>query len=358
MPSTMRCYRLTKFGQSLGAHEQPLPELKGKEVLIRIRGAGVCHSDLHLWEGHFDLGGDRKISFEQRLKLPLTLGHEPSGEVVALGPDALGPDAMGVAVGTNCLVLAWIGCGDCAICATGDEQYCAAPRFLGINREGAYADYIVAPDPKYLVDIGDLDPVAAAPLVCSGLTTFSAFKKFGDLIKREPIAIIGAGGLGLIALGILKMVGGKGAVVVEIDPKKRAAAMAAGALATVDPRAPDAPAQLRAAMGGQILGVLDLVGSGETASLAIENLDKTGRLVIVGLFGGAMSLSVPLVPTRALTIQGSYVGNLTELRELVALVRQHGLPATPIERRPLSQASSALDDLRLGKVVGRIVLTP
>ncbi len=353
MSATMRCYRLTKFGQDLESHRKPLPELTGSEVLVRIRGAGVCHSDLHLWEGHFDLGAGRKISFVERLKLPLTLGHEPAGEVAALGPDA-----VGVAVGAACVVLSWIGCGACEPCVAGDEQYCAAPRFLGINREGAYADYIVAPHPRYLVEIGDLDPVEAAPLVCSGLTTYSALKKFGPLIARQPIAIIGAGGLGLIALGVLKMLGGKGAVVVEIDPRKRAAAMAAGALATIDPKAADAPAQLRAAMGGSILGVLDLVGSGETAALAVENLDKTGRLVIVGLYGGAMSLSVPLVPTRALTIQGSYVGNLAELRELVAMVRQHGMPATPIERRPLSEAANALNDLRLGKVVGRIVLTP
>lgn len=353
MRPMMRCYQLTGFGQGLGASEAPRPEPTGTEVLVRVRGAGVCHSDVHLWEGHYDLGGERKLSFADRLRLPLTLGHESAGEVVALGPDA-----EGVAEGATCVVCSWIGCRECAACEVGDEHLCVAPRFLGVNRDGGYADYVLVPHPRYLVEIGDLDPVAAAPLVCSGLTTYSALKKFGPLIARQPIAIIGAGGLGLIALGVLKMLGGKGAVVVELDPRKREAAMAAGALATIDPKAPDAAAQLRKALGGGVLGVLDLVGSGETATLAIETLDKGGRLVIVGLFGGAMTLAVPLVPMKALTIQGSYIGSPAELRELVALVREHGMPATPIDRRPLSQAASALDDLRLGKVVGRVVLVP
>lgn len=353
MRAMMRCYQLTGFGQRLAANEQPRPEPTGTEVLLKVRGAGVCHSDVHLWEGHYDLGGERKLSFADRLKLPLTLGHESAGEVVALGPEA-----RGVAIGTTCLACSWIGCQECAACAIGDEHLCTAPRFLGVNRDGGYAEYVLVPHPRYLVEIGDLDPIAAAPLVCSGLTTYSALKKFGPLLARQPLAIIGAGGLGLIAIGLLKQLGGKGAVVVELDPRKREAAMAAGALATVDPGAPDAAAQLRAALGGSVLGVLDLVGSGETATLAVETLDKGGRLVIVGLFGGAMTLAVPLVPMKALTIQGSYIGSPAELRELVALVREHGLPATPLDRRPLTEAPAALDDLRHGQVLGRVVLTP
>ena len=353
MRPMMRCYQLTGFGQGLSANEQPRPVPTGTEVLVKVAGAGVCHSDVHLWEGHYDLGADRKLSFADRLKLPLTLGHESAGEVVALGPEA-----SGVAQGAACIVCSWIGCRECAACEAGDEHLCTAPRFLGVNRDGGYADYVLAPHPRYIVEIGDLDPVAAAPLVCSGLTTYSALKKFGPLLARQSIAIIGAGGLGLIALGVLKMLGGKGAVVVEIDPRKREAAMAAGALAAIDPKAQDAAAQLRQALGGSVLGVLDLVGSGETATLAVETLDKGGRLVIVGLFGGAMTLAVPLVPMKALTIQGSYIGSPAELRELVDLVRKHGMPATPIDRRPLSDAASALDDLRLGKVVGRVVLVP
>ena len=353
MRAMMQCYQLTGFHQDLGRSEKPRPEPTGTEVLLRVSGAGVCHSDVHLWEGSYDLGGDRKLSFADRLKLPLTLGHETAGEVVALGPDA-----TGIALGASCIACSWIGCRECVACEAGDEHLCTAPRFLGVNRDGGYADYLLVPHPRYLVEIGDLDPVASAPLVCSGLTTYSALRKFGPLLAHQPIAIIGAGGLGLIALGILKMLGGKGAVVVELDARKREAAMAAGALATIDPRAPDAATQLRRALGGGVLGVLDLVGSGETATLAVETLDKGGRLVIVGLFGGAMTLAVPLVPMKALTIQGSYIGSPAELRELVALVRGHGMPTTSIDRRPLAQAAQALDDLRLGKVVGRVVLVP
>jgi D-arabinose 1-dehydrogenase-like Zn-dependent alcohol dehydrogenase len=349
----MRCFQLTGFGERLSSNSLPTPVPTGSEVLVKVRGAGVCHSDVHIYEGHYDLGGGRKLSFADRIKMPLTLGHETAGEAVECGPEA-----RGIELGRNYLVCSWVGCGRCAACLESQEHLCAAPRFLGVNQNGGYADYVLVPHPRYLVDLGDLDPVAAAPLVCSGLTTFSALRKFGSLIQKSPLVIIGAGGLGLIALGILKILGGQGAIVVELDARKRAAALSAGAIAAIDPKAEDAVAQIRTAVGGSVHGVLDLVGSGETATLGVDCLDKGGRLVVVGLFGGSMNLPVPMIPMKSLTIQGSYIGSPAELRELVALVREHGMPATPLDRRPLSAAPDALDDLRSGQVVGRVVLTP
>ena len=349
----MRCYQLTAFGGSLAESSRMAPEPMGTEVLVQVRGAGVCHSDVHIWEGHYDLGSGRKLSFEGRVNFPLTLGHETAGEVVRVGPEA-----KGVKVGDKVLACSWIGCRECESCQTGDEHLCIKPRFLGVNRDGGYADFVIVPHPRYVVDIGDIDPVAAAPLVCSGLTTYSALKKFGPTLERVPTIIIGAGGLGLMSLGILKMMNGKGAVVVEIDPRKRQAALEAGAMAAIDPKAPDAAQQIRKAVGRTVRSVLDLVGSGESATLGIDLLEKPGKLVIVGLIGGDMNLSVPLVPMKAITIQGSYIGSPDELRELVGLVKKHGLPRTPVDRRPLSAASAALDDLRHGKVIGRVVLVP
>jgi len=351
--SKMRCMHLGGFLQRLVPEERPLPVPRGTEVLVRTLGAGMCHSDLHIWEGSYDLGGDRKLSFEGRVQFPLVMGHESTGEVVALGPDA-----DGVAIGSRHLVCGWIGCGSCRACAVGDEHLCVAPRFLGVNRPGGYADHIVVPHPRYLIDLGALDPVAAAPLACAGLTTYGALKKAGPVLGDANIVVIGAGGLGLMALALLKRMGGKGAVVVEIDARKREAALEAGALAAVDPRAPDASTKIREALAGPVLFVLDLVGSGESVGLAYSMLDKSGKLVVVGLLGGSVELSVPLLPMRAATLQGSYIGSPAELRELVELVRTGPPLSMPIDRRPLDRADEALADLRAGKVVGRVVLVP
>ena len=357
MPGTMRCFHLTGFRQRLVAAEKPLPQPTGSQVLLKVLACGVCHSDLHLQDGQLDLGNDQVASFEGRCNFPLTLGHETSGQVVALGPDASGV-ASDVKVGDTCLVCGWIGCGSCSFCRQGDEHLCTDSRFLGVSRDGGFADHIVVPHPRYLIDLDGIDPVSAAPLACSGLTTYAALKKAGARLQQHTIVIIGAGGLGLMALNVLRLMGGQGAVVLEIDPDKRQAALQCGARAAIDPAAPDADHQVRQAVGGPLLFVLDLVGSAATATQGFRLLDRGGQLQVVGLMGGAMSLSVPLIAIRAATIQGSYIGSPAELRELIALVRQHGMPTVPLDRRPLQGANQALDDLRAGRVVGRVVLVP
>ena len=353
MTQTMHCFHLTGFGQALQPAEKPLPQPDGSEVLLKVLACGVCHSDLHVQDGSIDLGNNEVVSFAARTKFPLTLGHETTGEVVAMGPDA-----KGVAIGDKCLVCGWIGCGECSFCKRGEEHLCLDSRFLGISRPGGYADHILVPHARYLIDLKGIDPVAAAPLACSGLTTYSAFKKAGPLIHDEPVVVIGAGGLGLMALNILGIMGGNGAVVVETDPQRRQAALECGALAAIDPAAPDADQQIRKAVGGPIHFVLDLVGSGTTAAQGFRLLDRGGKLLVVGLFGGAMSLAVPMLAIKSATIQGSYIGSPTELRELIALVQATRMPQVPLDRRPLEQANRALTDLRAGQVVGRVVLIP
>ena len=357
MAATMRCFHLAHFGQALLAVHRPLPEPTGTQVLLKVLAAGVCHSDLHVQDGHVDLGNGQFASFAARCNLPRTLGHETAGRVTAMGADATGP-ATGLALGSTALVCPWVGCGSCHACLQGNENHCADSRFLGISRDGGFAQYVVVPHPRYLVDLQGLDPVAAAPLACAGLTTYAALKKAGPLLQQQPVVLIGAGGLGLMALQVLRLMGGRGAVVLDIDPKKRQAALQGGALAAIDPAAPDADAQVRQAVGGPVLFVLDLVGGVATVSQGFRLLDKGGQLLLVGLLGGAMTLSLPVLATKAATLQGCYVGNLAELRELVALVRDKGMPALPLDRRPLAAVNEALDDLRAGRVVGRVVLVP
>ncbi len=188
----MRSYDVIDFGAPLEARERPTPKPAGSEVLLRMLAAGVCHSDLHIWEGWYDLGGGKKLTVKDRgMVPPLTMGHEIVGEVVAFGPEA-----TGVKVGDQRIAHPWIGCGSCAVCRRGEEQLCAAPRFLGVHKPGGYADHVMVPHPRYLLDLGRLTPAQAAPYACSGITAFGALKRVGEAIFREqPIMVIGAGGL-------------------------------------------------------------------------------------------------------------------------------------------------------------------
>jgi len=264
----------------------------------------------------------------------------------------------GVKSGDKRLVFPWLGCGSCAVCRRGEEQLCLAPRFLGVFRNGGYADHIMVPHARYLLGIGDLKPAEAAPYACSGLTAFGALKRIGPVLKDEPVVIIGAGGLGLMCLGLLKAMGGKGAIVVDTDPAKREAALKAGAVAAIDGAAPDALKQLSAAAPNGVWSVIDFVGATATAKLATDSLTKGGKLVIVGLFGGDITLPLPFIPMRAITIQGAYVGSLAEAKELLDLVKRTHPPSIPITTRALAAADATLQDLRAGRVVGRAVLTP
>jgi len=350
----MKSYDVCECRAPLRLMERPTPKPTGTEVLLKVVAAGVCHSDLHIWEGFYDLGGGKRLQLTDRgVKLPLTMGHENVGEVVAVGPDA-----KGVKIGDRRLVHPWLGCGECAVCRRGDEQFCRTPFSIGVFRPGGYADHLLVPHPRYLFDIGDIAPERAAPLACSGITTYGALKKVGPLLQEEPVIIIGAGGLGLMCLALHRAMGGKGAIVVDIDPVKREAALKAGAQAAIDPGAADAAMQIIEATKGGAWAVIDLVGATRTVQLALDSLVKGGKLIIVGLFGGDITVPTPSFPLRAITIQGSYVGSLTEMAELLDLVRRKGAPDLPIGTRPLAAVNEALNELKAGKVIGRLVLTP
>ena len=351
----MRMFQVCVCGQPLQCNEQPTPQPTGTQVLLKVLAAGVCHSDLHLADGYFDLGGGKRMSLQDRgMNLPVTLGHENVGEVVAIGPEV-----KGVKVGDVLLADPWIGCGTCAVCLRGDENLCRAMRSLGVFSDGGYADFMMVPHPRYLFGIGDLAPERAAPLACSGITTFSALKKVPTL-KDEPTVIIGAGGLGLMCLGLHQKMGGHSAIVVDIDPVKREAAKRAGAAAVIDGGASDAVQQIMKLTkdGAGAWAAIDLVGSSASARVGFDSLIKGGKYIIVGLFGGDFTVSLPPIPMRALTIQGSYLGSLPEMAEMMELVRRKGLPDVPVTTRRLDEVNAAHADLRAGKIVGRVVLTP
>ena len=350
----MRSFQVCECGAPLRMNTQPTPKPTGSEVLLKVLAAGVCHSDLHLSDGYFDLGGGKRLSIVERgMKLPVTLGHENVGEVVSVGPWA-----KGITVGERRLVHPWMGCGECGVCLRGEEQLCLKPRSLGVFLPGGYSDHVTVPHPRYLFDIGDMPPERAAPLACSGVTTYSALKKVGPTLTTDPVVIIGAGGLGLMCIALHKAMGGHSAIVVDIDPGKRAAALKAGAMMAVDGGATDAAAQIVAATKGGAWAVIDLVGSSATARLGLDSLIKGGKLIVVGLYGGDITVSLPPFPMRAIALQGSYTGSLNDMAELIELVKRTGLPPVPIATRPLDDVNAVLNDLRAGKVIGRVVLTP
>jgi alcohol dehydrogenase, propanol-preferring len=349
----MRMFQVCVCGEPLVCNEGVTPEPKGSEVLLKTLAAGVCHSDLHLADGWFDLGGGKRMSLADRgMKLPVTLGHENVGEVVAVGPDA-----KGVKIGARMLADPWIGCGKCDVCRRGEDNLCRAMKSLGVFSHGGYADYIMVPDAKYLFDIGNIPAERAAPLACSGVTTFAALKKVPTL-KTEATVIIGAGGLGLMCLALHRKMGGHSAIVVDIDPGKREAARQAGAAHVIDGGIADASQQIAKLTDGGAWAVIDLVGSSQTARLGYDSLIKGGKYIIVGLYGGDLTISLPPIPMRALTIQGSYVGSVHEMAELMELVRRTGAPDVPVATRPLDHVNAVMAELRAGKIIGRVVLTP
>ena len=343
----MISYQVIEHGAPLQKVLASTPRPQGSEVLMRITRAGVCHSDLHIWDGYFDLGGGKRFQVKERGCVPpFTLGHEPLGIVAALGPRA-----KGVKVGQKRLVYPWIGCGKCAVCKAGQDNYCVSgSRYLGVNRAGAYSTHLLVPDPKYLIDASGIDDSFAATLACSALTTYSAATKLPPLGAKDEVAVLGCGGLGLIALSVLRARGVKNIVACDIDDRKLAAAAKLGARRTVNTREGSADKLLGMA------GVLDFVGSPATAALGIASLRKGGRYVICGLFGGELVHPLPTIAQRAIAIVGSYVGSLQELKEVVALAKRRKLKALPIETRPAGEANAALDDLKAGRVVGRVVL--
>jgi alcohol dehydrogenase, propanol-preferring len=342
--------------QSLTAYGAPLcetvvdrPRPQGSEVLVQIERCGVCHSDLHMQDGYFALGGDKRLDVRAGRTLPFTLGHEIAGAVESAGPDANARSGAKVAV------YPWIGCGQCAACKVGDENICASPRHLGVSADGGFATHVLVPHARYLIDYAPLPASYAGALMCSGLTAYAALKRLADRAARAPLLLIGLGGVGLMGLALARAMYGSAPFVGDIDPRKREAALAAGAAEAFDPSDPNARKALFKASGG-IYAACDFAGSDASLSFAAGALAKGGKVVVTGLIGGAYSTAVAMFPLKAMTLEGTTTGTLAEARELINLVRAKNIAPPPIAERPLNQASRALDDLRGGKIVGRVVL--
>jgi alcohol dehydrogenase len=344
--------------QSLVAYGQPLcetvidcPSPRGSEVLLRVERCGVCHSDLHLQDGYFELGGERRLDITKDRPLPFTLGHEIAGVI-----EAAGEDAEGAIVGHRVAVYPWIGCSTCVACKAGAENMCSSHRHLGIAADGGYATHLLVPHPRYLLDYAPLSAAFAGPLMCSGLTAYAALKRLAGHAERGPVLLIGLGGVGMMGLSIARALFGDPPLVADIDAEKRKAALAAGAAAAYDPADPQARRAIMTSTGG-LLGVCDFVGSDKSLQFATGVLARGGKVVVTGLLGGTFSLAAAMFAIKAMTIEGTLTGTLAEARELIDLARAGKITPIQTRERPLAEAQAALDELRAGRVVGRTVLT-
>jgi propanol-preferring alcohol dehydrogenase len=329
--------------------EVPDPEPGPGEVVVRIGGAGACHSDLHVMD-EFEPG---TVPFEP----PFTLGHENAGWV-----HALGAGVTGVEVGEPVAVYGPWGCGRCERCRLGMENYCVRSAEIGaagggLGRHGGMADYMLVPDARLLVPLGDLDPVVAAPLTDAGLTSYHAVARSRSLLGPGTSAVvIGVGGLGHVAVQILRAI--TPASVIAVDQRQEALSLAAdsGAHHTVLAGDDAAEQVLEATRGRGAELVLDVVGLDATLQLAAAVVRPLGHLTIVGIGGGTLPVNFFSVPYEA-SVATTYWGSVTELMDVITLAQQGRIEAR-VTTYSLDEAVRAYDRLRDGAVRGRAVITP
>jgi len=344
----MRAVQLVRWQAEPELREVEMPEPASGEVLVKILGAGLCHSDIHVME--FPEG-------TMPWKLPFTLGHENAGTVAALGNGVSGLD-----VGDPVLIYGPWGCGSCRECARGAENLCLraaslAGRGCGLGFDGGLADYLIVPSPRLLVPIGDLDPVHAAPLTDAALSPYSAIKReLSRLTPGTAVVVIGVGGLGHVAVQILKALTASKIIAIDLREGSRRRALAAGAHVALDAAGLES-GDVRAETGSDGAAVVfDFVGSQQTVDLAAAIMSTGGHVSVVGVGSGSFPLAFGKVPLGASASRPTW-GSLPELHEVVALARA-GAIEIEVEELRLEDAIEGYRRLRDGDIAGRAVVVP
>src|SRR6476620_899879 len=351
----MKAARIVEVNESLQVQELQTPKPKGSQIIIKVLSSGVCHSDVHVWEGYYEgIDGHPLKTTERGVNYPLTPGNEIAGIV-----DDLGEQVEGFSKNEKVIVYPWIGEGMCPACKIGEENLCDKPRSLGIYTDGGYAEYVLVPNYKYLVKIGDdMDTDTSEPLACAGLTSYGAVKN-ANLKPDDNVVIVGAGGLGLMAIQLAKAVTGARIIAMDLDDKKLEFAKKEGADTTVNSKNEDPTKAIMEStdkMGAD--AVIDFVNASKAVESEMQFLRRRARVVLVGLFGGELKLSLVSMPTRAYKLIGSYTGSLSDLIELVSLAKRGVIKPVVSNRFKLDQATEALQMLKDGKILGRGVINP
>jgi propanol-preferring alcohol dehydrogenase len=336
----MKAAVLHELKKPLTFEEVERPKPGEGEVLIQVEACGVCHSDLHIVDGDWkQFGGITKI--------PLVPGHEVAGRVVEVGSgvrDLKPGDRVGVP---------WIywTCGECEFCREGNENLCSRQKITGLTVDGGYAEFIKAPASHATRIPGAISTSQAAPLFCAGVTVYRAIKQ-AQVVAGQRLAVFGVGGLGHLAIQIAKHLGAE-VTAIDIADDKLALAASLGAARTLNASSANVVKELRRAGGVHVA----LVTSGSKAAYdtAFPCLRPTGRLLVVGL-PPEISFAPIMMAAGEVRIQASAVGtrqDLTEVLGMAAAGKLHCQVAT----RPLADANAVLDEMRSGKIAGRVVLT-
>ena len=340
----MKAARLNEFGSVPTVEEVAEPDLRGpRDVIVRVGGAGLCRTDLHLIDGWFE----DIIPVER----PFTLGHENAGWV-----QAVGNGVTAVKEGDAVIVHPLITCGVCAACRAGEDMYCGNSEFPGVNTDGGFAEYLRTSERALVKLPEDVSPVAVAPHADAGITAYRAARKAAPFLEPgTTAAIIGVGGLGHIGLQVLRALTPARLIAVDRAPHALELASKIGADDVVGAEEPVQPI-LDATAGVGVDVVIDFVGEHDTPKQSIAMLKQGGGYFVVG-YGG--TLDVPLIELilKEVTVHANLVGNHGELRELMSLVGQ-GLIELQTREYPLVEIGQAIDDLRSGRLVGRGVIAP
>jgi propanol-preferring alcohol dehydrogenase len=344
----MRAFQLVEWQQPPVLRDVPVPEPGPGEVLVKVGGAGACHSDLHVIE--WPAG---TLPYE----LPFTLGHENAGWIEALGAGVKGWEA-----GEAVAIYGPWGCGRCRQCRTGLETLCERAKELGaagggLGRDGGMAEYMLVPDPRLLVPLGELDPRDVAPLSDAALTPYHAIKlALHQLVPGSSAVVIGVGGLGHMAVQILKALSPARVLAIDIDPVKLELARGVGADHTVA-AGDEAALEIRELTGGRgATLVLDCVGSDATLALDAAIVARGGAVMVIGVAGGTLSYQFNTLPSDA-SLTHPYWGSAVELAEVLELARAGHITAH-VEHFPLERVEEAYERMRAGQLSGRAVITP
>src|ERR1700759_2063409 len=347
----MRRQSLVNFDAPLCETVVDTPKPQGKEVLVRIERCGLCHSDLHIQDGYADLGGGKKLDTTRGMTLPFTLGHE-----IAAFVDEVGSEVGKDLIGKKKAVFPWIGCGQCRDCKNGDENLCARQRFLGVSIDGGFATHVLVPDAKYLLDYDPLPVSQAATLMCSGVTAYGALKRLVDRPRQRNLLLIGLGGVGQMGLAFAQAMFKQKISVADLSSSARESALNNGASVAYDPSEPDVAKRILKETEGVFDEIVDFAGNEKSIGFAVSVLARGGKIVVSGLMGGNFSLPMVQWIYKRMTIEGFMVGTLAGAHELMARARAGKIKPTPMKEEPMADVQKWIEQLREGKVVGRIVL--
>ena len=336
----MRAARLQSPRKPVRIVEVDDPEPGPGEVVVKIESSGVCHSDVHIARGEF-----------ASVKYPITLGHEPAGTVYDAG-EAVEDQKKGQSV----LVYPGVGCGHCWFCLQGEENHCEDGRFFGFEEDGADAEYLLVKSPRYLFPIPGLSTDEAAPLACAGLTAYHAVKvnALPALHPEDYAVVIGVGGLGHIAIQLLKKLSMCAIVAVDVRRESLLLAEKLGADHTILAGKNLANQVAKVAKKG-VGAVIDFVGSTSTLTASYAMLRTCGRVVVVGAAGG--SLKMDASSTNGRQVHGSILGSRSEMQELIELAKGKRFKVI-VKAYPLDQVNEVLKMVEEGHLTGRAVLKP